>query len=176
MTIEGYENYSISIHGVVTNIKRNRQLNPWLGKNGYLMVDLTNSIGIKKLLLHRIIATAYVVNDFNKPQVNHIDGVKTNNSISNLEWVTPKENIMHAHKTGLTVVKKGIYSPNFGKLNEGSSRAVIATSKNGEEFEFPSVSEAVRQGIGYSSTAVNNCLRGLAFSSGGYKWKYLILA
>ncbi len=66
-------------------------------RRGYKRIKLFN----KEYLAHRIIAETFIPNPENKPQVNHIDGNKTNNDVSNLEWVTSSENRRHAFDTGL---------------------------------------------------------------------------
>ena len=68
----------------------------WLMTIGYQQVSLTRMDGSKeKKLLHRIIAEAWIPNPDGLPQINHKDGCKTNNALSNLEWVTRKENMQH---------------------------------------------------------------------------------
>lgn len=71
---------------------------------GYTTVDFS---GVGTFSAHRLVAEAFIPNPENKPEVNHIDGVKSNNRVSNLEWVSPTENIQHAIRTGLKVAKSG---------------------------------------------------------------------
>ena len=68
---------------------------------GYLRVSLSKEGVNKTYKVHRLVATAFIPNPLQLPCVNHIDGNKTNNHVSNLEWCTHSENLKHAFKTGL---------------------------------------------------------------------------
>lgn len=95
--IEGYVGrYQITTWGRVYSIDKKMFITPQETKKGYLRVDLINENGMRKhYKVHRLVAKAFIKNPDNKPQVNHIDGNKHNNSISNLEWVTDEENKLH---------------------------------------------------------------------------------
>jgi len=99
--VKGYENnYVCSSNGEVKNIKRNKLLKP--NKSSiYYCVDLCKNGEIKRHFIHRIVAMAFHENPQNKPQVNHINGNKLDNSVNNLEWVTRSENQLHSIRIGL---------------------------------------------------------------------------
>lgn len=101
-TWEGKETYyAIGEYGTVYNLKKGTILVPRKTKRGYLRINLRINKKPISFFVHRLVALTYIPNPENKPQVNHIDGVKTNNSVSNLEWVTNQENLEHAVRTGL---------------------------------------------------------------------------
>ena len=98
--IVGYEgHYMISNKGNVKSVKIHHKqfdLRQHIS-NGYLCVNLMKMGIRKKSHVHKLVAQAFVDNKLNKPQVNHIDGNKTNNTSTNLEWVTVRENSVHYH-------------------------------------------------------------------------------
>lgn len=109
--IKGYEGfYDIDSNGLVYGVERfvkkwdgNKKIDraikkQSISKNGYARVNLSKNGVNTKYLVHRLVAKTFIDNPFNKPQVNHKDGNKLNNSIENLEWVTQSENIIHAIK------------------------------------------------------------------------------
>lgn len=101
--VVGWEDmYSVSSEGRVYSKHTKTLRKPRTEKLGYLSVDLWNNNYMKRLKVHRMVAQAFIVNPENKPQVNHKDGDKANNKLSNLEWATAKENSQHAYSNKLS--------------------------------------------------------------------------
>lgn len=83
---------------------------------GYLKVDLCIPKSKRRFFVHRLVAEAFIPNSESKPQVNHINGIKDDNRVENLEWCTQSENQKHSIATGLKVIGKG-YDSGTSKLN-----------------------------------------------------------
>ena len=93
--------YLINTKGEVFSKKTGKQLKPHLHEKGYLRVTLQCDGKKKKHRIHRLVAEQFINNPDNLPQVNHKDGNKLNNDISNLEWCTQSQNMQHAVENGL---------------------------------------------------------------------------
>ena len=101
--IEGFDGYQISTWGNVRH--HGKSIKPYYNHKGYLKASLyKNGVNHKKRI-NRLVAQAFIPNPNNYPQVNHKDGNKENNSVTNLEWVTGEMNIEHANR-----LRKGILS------------------------------------------------------------------
>ena len=155
--IEGFEKYEVSNLGKVRNIKSGRMLKPHLNHNGYLKHHLYRHDKQKELFLHRILATAFIDNPGKKPQVNHIDENKLNNDLSNLEWCTGRENLVHGTRTK--------------RVAEKLSKKVIQLDLNDSVLnEFESMKQAERE-TGIPNGNISSCCNGRTKSAGGYKWR-----
>lgn len=119
--IKGYPNYTISDTGIVKNIKRNKEIKPIKYHKGYTKVYLYNNGESKQIDIHRLVAIHFIKNPHNKKQVNHKNGIKTDNRVENLEWVTAKENTLHSINEGLRLKR---YPQ---KLNELQVRTIRKT-------------------------------------------------
>ena len=141
------------------------KLKPVLDKKvGYYLVTLVRADNGKRSnqFIHRLLAKAFIKNNdsINKIQVNHIDGNKQNNSLNNLEWVTPKENAQHAVKHGLTTF-------------EYCEKNVVQCDKDTHIVikEFKSQREA-QDITGIARQNISKVCIGKRKQAGGYFWKF----
>ena len=133
--VENYPNIEVSKNGEIRNVGysiktiskgticiktyKGKVLKPLINKkNGYPYVYIKDLSGkYKRVLVHRIVAQAFIPNLKNKAEVNHKNGIKTDNRVANLEWATRCENIRHAFKMGLIDKQKMSISHQKNKIN-----------------------------------------------------------
>lgn len=151
--------------------KPERLLKVLLNNRGYLTVKLNG----KTKMVHRLVAESFIANPENKPCVNHLDGNKLNNHVTNLEWNTVAENNAHARSTGLHVQAKGHkikYKSSESKLKALSNLKDKTVLSNEDVIYCRSVcvprnSEfsvtALAKRFGVSPTAMSNAIRGKTF-------------
>lgn len=198
--ISGYERYSVSNFGRVKNNISGKVLKTRKSRNGYLRVNLRKgNIKYEKPFVahvHRLVAMAFLPAIEGKECVNHIDGNKVNNYASNLEWVTSRENTMHA-------IENGLMNPDYSEMNKRSrqkSDAAHNTIRYREKMqainqateqtrpvmqidmstkrvlrEYINCNEAARVLFGEGTAKdrlISRCARGKCKSAYGFAWKY----
>lgn len=128
---------SCGFNGNYKRIIKGKILNPSYDNDSYLHIGLTKDYITKNYFIHRLVAIAFIENLENKPQVNHIDGNKSNNRLKNLEWNTLSENRVHAYNTGLQKGACGEKQP-ISKLND---KKVLEIRKIGKSKTLLEISE-----------------------------------
>ena len=144
--IEGFETYSVNRSAQVRNDKTGQILKPCSHPKGYMIVNLSGHVK----LLHRLVATAFIPNPENKPQVNHKNGVKTDNRVENLEWATNGENQSHRRNV---------------LMQEVTPVLCVETG-----ISYPSTKEAARQ-TGAHQPNIWRCINKIRQTAGGYHWQ-----
>ncbi len=133
--IESIERQIWSVKNKCFNTLKSRLLKPLLTKHGYLRVCLQKKDKCNYIFIHRLVAISFIENNLNKTQVNHINGIKTDNRVENLEWNTPSENRKHAFKIGLSSARKG-ESSNMCKLTEIKVKEIRNSNLSQEKIAF----------------------------------------
>lgn len=138
--IEKYQGYAITKEGMVFSKKTNKYLRFSYDHQGYQRVHFyLGNYRHKTIKVHRLVAESFIPNPLKKKDVNHIDGNKSNNHVSNLEWCTRSENIKHAFKIGLSSIseKQKNRFIEMSKLQKGEkspSARKIVNIKTGEVY------------------------------------------
>lgn len=123
--IELFPGYLISSYGHVFSKKRGKFLKSHLCKSGYLRINLMVQNKRKLFRIHQLVAMAHIPNIRNDIYINHKDGNKLNNSITNLEWCTASENQKHAWRTGLRMI-----TPNLINANKKHRKLTFKDAQN----------------------------------------------
>lgn len=172
--IKGFDNYTISHNGVVRNKNTMNTKKPYINKdNNYLYVDLWKNNKSYKKPIHRLLAEAFIPNPDNKPTVDHKDGNRQNNSLSNLRWATYSEQNSRFETIGLRSQKIKVIRYEEERKKRGGGH--IRWGNIIEEIEFSSVSECAKyfnKTIGNISLLLKSGTIGQRGTTRGYKFVY----
>ena len=164
--IEGYPDYEISDNGQVKSLKfgKTKILKQSINSSGYQQIYLYRSGERKNYGVHRLVIKAFSGPCSEGKECNHIDGIKSNNCVENLEWITSVENIQHALKTGLKIANCG-----NGIIPE---KSVQQFTKNGDFIaKYKSQAEAKRK-TKISQSNISCCCNGKLKSAGDFIWRF----
>ena len=129
--IRGYPGYAVGSNGRIYSHKSKKFLKGSPNPNGYLTVRLKDSRGVyKTCVVHKFVAAAFCPNPDNLVEVNHKNGVKTDNAPNNLEWTTRSANLLHAYRTGLK-----------------SNRGELGPTAKLTEMDVLDIKESLRDGV-----------------------------
>lgn len=191
--IKGYPRYSVSNLGRVRNDITGKILKGSHNPDGYMQVKLTKKKHESKYIrVHRLVAQAFIPNPENKPQVNHIDGIRDNNIVTNLEWVTNKENSIHSWTVlGRTVTdewrnnikksKQHISDDTRKRMSEGQKRRNLIYDNNPnakkvmrieDEKIYDTMKEAAED-VGIDYRLISATCHGEQRTAGGYHWCFI---
>ena len=159
--------YFITRDGNVWNKETGRVIKAQPNPKGYLVVRTTINRTKHSFKIHREVAKAFIPNPDNKEQVNHINGIKSDNRVENLEWVTNQENADHAIKTGLW---KNVFKASQATNEKRKKRIIAKNTETNEIIQFESISDAERY---FNSRHITDVLKGKRSQAKGYHFSYL---
>lgn len=170
--IKGYEGiYQVSSKGRIKSLKFGKErLLKYALQDGYQRVKLCKDGKQKLHFIHRLVAEAFIPNTDNKPCIDHINTIRTDNRVENLRWVTSKENCNNP-LTIINIKNSNTFKGKKGKLNHNSKTTLQFDLDGNFIKKWDSVADIKRE-LGISVGCVSSCCRGEIKTAYGYLWKY----
>ncbi len=152
---DGLSDYLVNRKGEVFSNKNGelKKIKPWMGTHKYLFVSFSHKGIVTKKPVHRIVADTFLINWENKPDINHRNGIKTDNHVDNLEWVTKSENSLHSHRV----------------LHQGNTAKAIKCVETGVVYESAREAERV---LGINNANICSAIKGRVNRAGGFHWEH----
>ena len=158
--IKGLERYYlVSSSGQIWSLRTNKILKPKIDKYGYKAVCLSVKGKVYHRTIHRLVAQTFIPNPLNLPTVNHINEIKTDNRVENLEW--------------LSVIDNNNYGTRNKRMsNTKCKKPVEQIFPDGTCRRYKGVKDASRK-TGIHRCQIANCCKGIGKTAGGYEWRYI---
>lgn len=180
--IEGYPSYMVSNMGRVKSLKygREKTLKPHNNGNGYLSVCLWKNNTYKHMYIHRLVAQAFIPNTENKPCIDHLNCVRTDNRTENLRWVTYTENIINPitrKKSSDThrEIYQGENNPNYGNRGKNNplSKPIVQLTLDNEIVKLWFAAKDAEREKQFDASTITKCCKGKKQTHKNYKWQYV---
>ncbi|QDB70567.1 NUMOD4 motif family protein [Enterococcus phage Entf1] len=146
-------------NGMYLRVVKGTTLSLFDSGRGYLSVRLSKNGKKRNKLVHRLVAEAFIDNPLNKPQVNHINEVRWDNNVNNLEWTTSKENNNHGSRTL--------------KASNSTKKKIKATSIDGLDVRVYNGAIEAEQLDGFSYKQISLCCTGRHKTHKGFRWEFI---
>ena len=166
--IPDYPRYLVSGEGDVYSERTGKVLKPAISKFGYARVALYKGNGeVHTIMVHRLVASAFLENPDNLPQVNHINEDRLDNRLENLEWCTASYNINYGGRNAKVSKKLRDF-----KEQTSARRVEQVDAKTGEVVKTWTSMREIERELGFAHSNIYACCVGRRKTRGGYLWRY----
>lgn len=168
--IQGYEGlYQVSNLGNVRNIISNKPIKGYKNNEGYLNLRLYKDKNRKSFKIHRLVGFAFIPIIEGKLNINHINGIKNDNRVENLEWCNQSENVTHGYRV---LNSKGGFKNNPEYIKNKHSKSVTQYNLNNIPIKTWKSASEIERVLGFSRSCISDCCNNKIKTSAGYIWKF----